>query len=369
MCLFGCGKTEATKKVEESIEALLSADEAGDEEIAEVKAEYEALTEEEQNAVKNYDDFTDFMDAYYETVLAGTWYPMSLNLYSPEYIFEPRFSVTLNEDMTCITTNADSGADEGATWKVNEGRLSLENLADGLGSEHGAWSSGSYDLEITYTDGKYRITNGSTHYYQEDDYFAALENIVLDVDCAEGNLSDYFGFTSYNVQVQDEWGNDTPVSHEGVCLKNLLFDSGWYFIGTSDDFLLEVLYPGYTETYTYSDGGSGSGEFEAGSRNLSSTPFSAKYNSIIDLRYQDASDGYTSVSNLTTDSFSFGRGKGHVYFINEKYVKDVRKEESENSSESSRSLAIDTEAETVSFGTNDGGTLWTGWWEDNNQEY
>lgn len=191
-----------------------------------------------------------------------------------------------------------------------------------------------------------------------DDYLASLEGIVLDVDCAKDDLSQYLGFTSYTIPMVDQWGASTGGFSEKVCLKNLLYEQGWTYIGTSQDILLEVLYPEYT-VYSESDGSTYETENYAGSFTVSFNPF--EIGSGIDLKYSDPLYPYAYTTDLTPDSFSFGRAKGHIYFLNSKYVKDVHKSEN-----GLRILDLDI-TDSTSFLGNE--LIYAGTWTDYNWEY
>lgn len=360
LSLCGCGKTEAAKNVEASIDALLATENAGSAEIAEVKAAYDALTADEQKTVKNYSDFVTFRDKHYETALVGTWYPFSLALQTPEYIYNLRYSITLKDDMTYVTANADYSSVSGA-WEISQGKLFLQGISH-LQAETGSgyWNKDYLTFRIEYADGKDQIVFEELDeiYYQLDDYLASLEGIVLDINCAKDDLSQYLGFTSYTIPMVDQWGASTGGFSERVCLKNLLYEQGWTYIGTSQDILLEVLYPEYT-VYSESDGSTYETENSAGSFTVSFNPFEAGGG--IDLKYSDPLYPYTYTTDLTPDSFSFGRAKGHIYFLNSKYVKDVHKSEN-----GLRILDLDI-TDSTSFLGNE--LIYAGTWTDYNWEY
>lgn len=346
--------------MEASIDALLAAENAGSAEIAEVKAAYDALTADEQKTVKNYNDFVTFQDKHYEAALVGTWYPFSLALQTPEYIYNPRYSITLKDDMTCVTTN-EAIFSESGTWEVSEGKLTLHGI-NRIDSEtwSGHWDKDYFTFRIESADGKERLVFEDLNevYCQLDDYLASLEGIVLDIDCAKDDLSQYLGFTSYTIPMVDQWGASTGGFSERVCLKNLLYEQGWTYIGTSQDILLEVLYPEYT-VYSESDGSTYETENSAGSFTVSFNPFEAGGG--IDLKYSDPLYPYAYTTDLTPDSFSFGRAKGHIYFLNSKYVKDAHKDEN-----GMRILDLDLTESTRFLGTY---SIYAGNWTDYNWEY
>ena len=360
LSLCGCGKTEAAKSVEASIDTLLAAETAGSAEIAEVKAAYDALTEAEQKTVKNYGDFVTYRDKHYETALVGTWYPFSLALRTPEYIYNLRYSITLKDNMTYVTANADYSSVSGA-WEISQGKLILQGISR-LHAETwgGSWSGDYLPFRIEYADGKDQIVfeDLGEVYYQLDDYLASLEGIVLDIDCAKVDLSQYLGFTSCTVPMVDQWGASTGGFSERVCLKNLLYEQGWTYIGTSQDILLEVLYPEFT-VYSESDGSTYETENDAGSFTVSFNPF--EFVGGIDMKYSDPLYQYAYTTDLTPDSFSFGRAKGHIYFLNSKYVKDVHKDEN-----GFRVLDLDITDSTHFLGAD---SIAIGLWTDYNWEY
>ena len=224
LSLTACGKSEAVKNVEAMIDALTEATENLGEEIIAVKDAYDDLSYEEQKKVKNYDDFNAIRDSYYEQVLVGQWYPLSLNLYEPEHIFAPRYHITLNADMSFTNFAYDSGNEVGQ-WEVKEGNLILHGI-NGLSTE----CSGSFSLEndfvslkIDRTDGfEYFCEDSGIRYYRETEYRKAVTDVVMAVDCSQVDLSEYIGFSSMEVLEFDEWGAHTGTVYNRVVLQNLL---------------------------------------------------------------------------------------------------------------------------------------------------
>ena len=82
---------------------------------------------------------------------------------------------------------------------------------------------------------------------------------------------------------------------------------------------IEVLYPEFcTETH-HEVNGTTYGTHEAGTLTLTGCPFTGTSGQI--LWYIP---DFTFVADLSVDQLSFGRAKGTITFINQKYVKEVK---------------------------------------------
>lgn len=325
MCLSlcGCGKSEAVKNVETMIDVLMESAEYNIEEIEGIHTAFSALSEKEQKKVGNYDDFCELSDNFYASALIGTWYPFELWHGELEKCFSPDFYIVLNADHTFESVAGEEGTTTG-TWEVKNKSLTL------LGSKLDPkklyiWGTGgdaenSISLNICYEEGIIYLDD-FVRYGKKDDYFRVLGDILLSVDCANVDLSDYLGFTTYDEYGVDEWDVRTGAVYTRVMLQNLLYEEGWMYFGNSSDFLLEVLFPDYVEVFHYPDGSTYTHEYPAGSENLSLFPFCSHWVSLPVLS-QQTKDG-SAETNLSTDAFTFGRAKGTLYFINKKYVAEV----------------------------------------------
>lgn len=357
LSLCACGKSEAVKNVEAMIEALTEVTENMGEEIVVVRDAYDALSEEEQKKVKNYDDFNAVRDPYYEQMLVGQWYPLDLSLYEPEYIFAPRYHITLNADMS-FTTYAYNGRNEGGQWEVHEGNLILHGI-DALSSEGNVFGSPEGDfvamnLKIDRTDAfEYLYSDYiGIRYYRETEYQEAITDVIMSVDCSQVDLNKYIGFTSKEVLEFDEWGTHTGTVYNRVVLQNLLYDDGWMYLGSSRDFLLEVMHPEFEEKYaTTLDC-----LYSAGSRTVSDNPFT---NDAMWINLDWSSPENAMESDLSLEELSFGRAKGMLYFINSKYVEDMCKDENNE-----RILVLKTGTEFFLLPD-----VRIGPWQDGNLEY
>ena len=326
LCLSLCAfrKSEAVKNVEAMIDALMGSTEYNVEEIEAIHTAFATLSEKEQKKVGNYDDFIKISDEYYAYAIVGTWYPFALVIDAPEESFSPHYYIVLNEDYTFESVAGKEGITTG-TWEVKNKCLTLFGLKE-LHTLSTVWGDGGSDIaiHIAYEDG-FVYLDACHSYYKEDDYFSILGDVLLAVDCANVNLSDYLGFTTFELYATDEWGAHTGSVYDEVILKNLLYEDGWMYFGVSDDFQIEVLYPDYTEVFYDPDGSKHTQECSSGSHTVFGCPFehsSTKHLPDLGVKTKE----FSSETDLTTDSFTFGRARGSLYFINKKYVKDVRKD-------------------------------------------
>lgn len=362
LSLCACGKSEAVKNVEAMIDALMGATEYNVEEIEAIHTAFATLSEKEQKKVGNYDDFCELSDDFFASALIGTWYPLEYVHNAPEELFSPHYYIVLNADHTYESVAGKEGTTAG-TWEIRNKCLTLFGLEE-LSTLGSSWNVGSnISINIAYEDG-FIYLDPFIRYYKEHDYFSILDDILLTVDCANVDLNDYIGFTTYELIAVDEWGARTGSVYNEAIMQNLLYEDGWMYFDSSPDFLLEVLYPDYTQVSYYPDGTSYTYEYSSGSCNISYDPFS--HIGAKDLPdFGQQTKEFSSESDLSTDSFTFGRAKGSLYFVNRKYVKDVRKSEDD-----ARVLVLDTSQKYVSlifFGKYS--NLYVAPWEEGNLEY
>ena len=360
MCLSlaACGKSDAVKAVEAMIDALSEVSDKTLEEAFAIQEAYDALTEDEQKKVKNYEDFSAQRDAYLETVLTGTWYPFDLALHEPEYIFNPRCSITLHEDGNLTHEGVHSGTGY-AAWDVTGGELLLPGLMN-LDTENSShyFHEGSGSLSIILNDGKLQLALDDTWFFMRlEDYLAKADEVIRVVDLETEDPADYLGFGSLRCYSYDEWGTETGSSIR-IAPTNLLYEEGWMYLAISDDFALEVLYPEHNYTYYYTDGDVHVSAQDAGSYTFTYSPFMFEASALTNGHFWDNA---TVESDLTLDQFTFGRAKGQIYFINSMYVEDIRR----NEETGCRELVL--KASEYSFLGQDSYTH--DWWEADNVEY
>ena len=327
LALCACGKSEAVKNVEAMIDALMGATEYNVEEIEAIYTAFAELSEKEKKRVGNYDDFIKISDEYYAYAIVGTWYPFAFVIDALEESFSPHYYIVLNEDYTFESVAGKEGITTG-TWEVKNKCLTLFGLKE-LHTLSTGWGDEGSDIaiHIAYEDG-FVYLDAYHSYYKEDDYFSILGDVLLAVDCANVNLSDYLGFTTFELCAVDEWGARTGSVYDEIILKNLLYEDGWMYFGVSRDFQIEVLYPDYTEVFYDPDGSKHTQEYSSGSYTVFGCPFShygTKHLPDLGAKTKE----FSSKTDLSTDSFTFGRAKGALYFINNKYVADVRKDEND----------------------------------------
>ena len=322
LSMVACGKSEAVKNVEAMITALGTATKDSGDAICAIDDAYEALTEEEQEKVRNYPDFLLEKESYYEQLIAGIWYPCDLNLFGLEHHFAPRFYLELKEDMTAIS-HTDYRGDCNGTWDVTDGdqlHLSVEYMETETSSSVPGVND-YFSFTLTWVDGELRLTDRHIDYVRESEYFPLLNEAVLAVDCTQDDLSEYFTFTTVTHTEVDEWGSPTGNTYERVLLQNNLFEEGWVYMCTSEDFALEVTYPAHAETYVFASGSTNTHQNEAGSYTVLGSPFHFFGHS---FTTSWKAPEYTCQKDIGPEDLSFGRAKGTIYFLNSSYVKEIR---------------------------------------------
>lgn len=292
----------------------------------------------------------------------GTWYPVRVDLWQPEDIFAMDWSFTLNADMTCTYQGRESGTSHGE-WLVENGTL----IASGIRtidypSGGSGFPDGLFTLSLREAAGMDTLNHeGWLTFLREDDYLAMMNGIIRVVDCSSEPLNDYFSFTVVEDIGYDEWGVRDGHDYDRVCLKSNLFDEGWYYIGASEDFALEVTYPAYTRTTTYQDGKTETYEMEGESHTITNgNPFG-----IHEVQLQTRGTFSTGVweSDLDLNDIAISRAKGKMYFLNSEYVAGVEKLDGSHFLRVRHNPAED---EILIFCSDD---VWTGEWHDDNQEY
>ncbi len=366
LSLAACGKSDAVKAVESMIEGFTEMTPETEEDAAAIQEAYNALSAEEQKKVRGYKTFTETRDTYYEGLLSGTWCSFALthldNVFAAngyDYVFDPGFTLTLNEDMTAHHESA-LGVPGHGTWSVQNGEVVLDGIHHFDTAQHYfdllSWPK---TFSVKRIDGSLRLFIEEDMLVLYEDYHTLLGEVIRVVDLEEIDPADYFGFTSYKVYATDEWGVETGGYSVRLTLENLLYDDGWMYLATSEDFALEILWPEFTVTHSYADGHSPTSELrEAGSDSLMGNPFNHNYSA---LHIAWGSPDFTVESDLTMDAFSFGRARGKIYFINSDYVI----EPVQNPDTHQRELLLDVE----NYPFLGREKIHTGWWEPGNLAY
>lgn len=308
LSLCACGQNEAVKQVESMIDALgeITLDRIDD--ICSAEAAYDALTAEEKEQVQNYSTLTAARDRYYELALVGEWCDPQVELYDILSCYD-RSDVVLNADMTGAASPGTPWEFSG-TWSVKDGILQIQS--------GDSWT----EYTVVEQDGSPALQayGGQPTYIPKDDYLALLDDAFLIVDVSEVELSDYFGLEVVDYEMKNEWGD--PTGQHNICayLTNRLYDQGWLYLSTSDDFAVEILYPEYQTHYVFNDGYPWDSTIEAGSYTVSWDPFDL-YSGYCISGYDTADS--TVTTNLTAEQLSLGRARGSIVYINSKYVSEV----------------------------------------------
>lgn len=307
LSLSACGKSEAVKSVEAMIDALGEITIESIDAIRAAEDAYEVLMPEEQKKVKNYETLTSARDRYYELALVGEWCWSRVDLSDLTSNYD-RVDMSLNADMTG-TDMIGTVQEYNAQWSVNNCRLKM--VGEGYNNS----------FDVVEKDGKIiiQIPDTTIEYFMRDDYIAMLDDAFLIVDVSEIALNEYFGFSFYeNIEV-DTWGEPTGHGDKRVRLINRLYEQGWLYLSNDESLAIEVAYPEHHGETHHEFNGTEYWTKEAGSITLTGCPFTGATGQI--LWYIP---DFTFVADLSVDQLSFGRAKGTITFINQKYVKEVK---------------------------------------------
>ena len=308
LSLSACGKSEAVKNVEAMIDALGEITLESIDAIRAAEEAYAILTSEEQGEVKNYESLTAARDRYYEFALVGNWHDTYIWVKDVMENYERPPYLVLNADMTGVEYG-DGGIEDAITWSVKNRNL-----------EFTFESGNTLSFPVLDENGKISL-DGFTNLLKEDDYFAYLDQIFLIVDVEQNNVNDYFGFEIYDYEYVDEWNEPTGTHFVRAILTNELYDQGWLYLETSNDFAIEVCYPQFSGYITYEDGRISNFDWDEGSFTLiAGYPFNFDEG----LYVASYKTGSKITHDLTIDELSFGRTRGTIVFINSNYVSEVK---------------------------------------------
>lgn len=308
MCLplCACGKSEAVKNVEAMIDALGEITLESIDAIRSAEDAYNALTEDEQKKVKNYETLTAARDAYYELAMVGEWCVHNISLYDIESMYS-RLNLRLNADMTAVDYG-DGGMEISGPWSVTDGRLTVGEVGK-------VWT----DYVVVEEDGKLFLQTDNSNWslMKIADFHNLLDNMFLIVDLAEVDVGEYCDLYIHKYESKDVWGTPSGIS-EDVMIGSKSYQNGWCFLYGKDP-VIEVLVPQFEEIRTYADRVE---HYNVEATTLLSNygdPFSGSTMQIGITVYNE----YTIQSTLAVDQLSFGRAKGVLYFVNLEYVAEI----------------------------------------------
>lgn len=165
-----------------------------------------------------------------------------------------------------------------------------------------------------------------------------LKDLFLQVDLDQVDVNDYLAWTTVSFCKYGETSDGTalPLTGRTLALENLLYDQGWMFFMTMQDFMLEFSYPAHKTYYctVRVDGSKSSTSLpvEAGTGAFYASPFG---NSSADLDILSTFTGGKTddqsrvvTTSLTADQLAFTQVSGKLIYINSAYVKSVTTDES-----------------------------------------
>lgn len=310
LSLSACGKSEAVKNVEGMIDALGEITLESIDAIRAAEDAFNALIPEEQEKVKNHEILTTARDRYYELALVGNWHDTFIWM-DVETNYERPPYLVLNADMTGIEYG-DGGIEDAITWSVKNRNLEFQ------------FESGN-TLSFPIIDEQDRIVlDGFSTLLKEDEYFAYINDIFLIVDMAEVDPSEYFTPEICDYGYRNEWGDLTGTHYVNIILTSLLYEEGWLYMDSSDDFAVEIVYPEFNVYHEYSENEneySYTDTKEAGCYTYTYCPFGF-WNNDFKIGYYDEQSSWNC--DLDVNQCTFGRAKGKIYFINSDYVSEVK---------------------------------------------
>ena len=309
LSLSACGKSEAVKNVEAMIDALGEITIESIDAIRAAEDAYEVLMPEEQKKVKNYETLTSARDRYYEFVLVGNWYDTYIWIGDVKENYERTAYLVLNADMTGIEYG-DGDIEDAITWSVKNRNLEFR------------FESGNMlSFPIIEEQGKI-LLNGFSNLLMEDDYFDYLNDIFLVVDLSEVDINDYLELYVYEEVETDDFGDPTGNIYGRVLIRSKLYSEGWYYLNRQN-MAIEVLYPKFTSTDYNMDGTVQTRTIDAYAETMPDfdEPFTHDVGTVYHI---DQNNGTKWVADISADQLTFGRAKGKLYFINEKYVTAVK---------------------------------------------
>lgn len=312
LSLSACGKSEAVKNVEAMIDALGEITLESIDAIRAAEDAYAVLMPEEQKKVKNYETLTSARDRYYELVLVGEWCWSRVDIYDLTSNYD-RVDMILNADMTG-TDMIGTAQETDVQWSVSDSCLKLEVEGGG----------GYFSFDVVEQDGKIFVQrpDAPIEYIRRDDYVAMLDDAFLVVDLSEVDINDYLELYVYEEVETDDFGDPTGNILGRVLIRSKLYSEGWYYLNRQD-MAIEVLYPKFTSTDYNMDGTVQTRTIDAYTETMPNfdEPFTHDVGTVYHI---DQNNGTKWVADISADQLTFGRAKGKLYFINEKYVTAVK---------------------------------------------
>lgn len=302
--LCACGKSEAVKDIEAMIDAFPQEITLEDFSAAEAAQEaYNALSAEEQEAVKNSRMLTEALDRCYELALMGDWCSTYIDFGNVEGMFE-RLDLTLCEDMSFVMYG---NTPQSGTWFVAEKSLAL------------TFQEGNYMLfDIQKDNDRYTLICDNNRYIPARDFYSLLNEMFLTVTLTEENVGDYCEPYLQTVALADDFGEATGHSKTYAMLGSKAYRDGWLCFN-GKDIAIEVLFPAQQITHAFAGGDDGHRTEDA---HTTTMQFDIPFAEVLEEVGSVSSRG-SSTSDLTAESLTFGRAKGTLYFISLDYVADT----------------------------------------------
>lgn len=314
LVLCACGKNKEAQAVDSMTDAITTVDASALPAVREAKAALEALSAEALADVEKGGKLYAMYDEIYAPLVVGQWCDPNIYLsnvgYNTDNVLDPS-PLTINADHT-YSWNYYKENHQG-TWEICEDGLNLKDFLF---------------LNLDVQDGKLvmHLDPNRAPLMTKDEYQAWISDMIMVVDVSEVNLEDYFSIVECENERYDEFNEPTGTVVKGFCLGNKQLENGWRYLAVDEDFAIEVLAPKVKVkqyrnkeakgvAYTYNR--------DAGSVSFTYCPFG----SYLDYRMEISSRGDREWDNydadLTADQLSFGRAKGVLYFVNDKYISEV----------------------------------------------
>lgn len=305
LCLCACGKSDAVKNVESMLKQVGPVTEENLEEVYAVVNAYDALSREEQEQVKKYDNLMEELDAWLTAEIPGKWTQEPKHLYNVDEMYD-KVDLTLNEDGTA-ENNFVTGP-----WYVEDGVVKIQN------------GKSNHIYYTYYEDGQLSLGSASNLLIPQEKFRSMMDDILVEVELTPENIGEYCQIKVYTEQVMDDFGVLTGDTRTYAVLDSKKRADGLIYLESSDDLAIELIIPEHTYRYQSKNRAWRDGVEEEDTYTIKNTPFGRYGGS---LGSKDVKNEYEKIHDITADQISFGRVAGKIVFLREEYVSEVKKDD------------------------------------------
>ena len=291
--LWGCGKSNAVKNVEELIDGIGEVTADSEESIEEAEKAFNALSDKEKEQVENAAQLEQKKEEVKERIkeaeeeakkeeekkklaekkekLApydGTWKPIYSEAVNNDLLHSsPKVKKIYSKDLNIDELDETITPIDETTIKVSR---------DGLGA-----------LKLVDDQGITKFVSEGGAFVRKSEYDDVMDKMFVHVILDEDNIGDYIGGPIKIGRYLDEWGDETDA--DAYVLSSPAYDNEGLILLSFKDVKFEVYYNGVTDSTTY---------------------------------YEPYPLGYALGTGTPTLN-KFGRAEGEIWYVRKEYVSNI----------------------------------------------